>query len=211
MYAPMEPTRGKWKPGFPSRMVPLAVLAALLIAGTLPGRQWQVNLKAANQVRFVSVADLVIKRFTFRGLTDQVDGYLNWPEDSTGGQFYFEVDLTSFRTGIEKRDQDMRRWVLETDRWPISWFRGRFTLHPPATPSDDSLAVRAAGTLFLHGVERPLQVEGSVQRRADTLEVQAHFPVALREFNIKVPTLLAAKVADTVQVQVHLYLEPMGK
>ncbi len=184
----------------------LTALASLLLARTQTGGQWQVNLNAPNEVRFVSTADLVLKTFTFTGTTDQVDGYLVWPEDSSRGRFYFEVDLTRFRTGIEKRDQDMRRWVLETDRWPISWYRGSFSLPPEGRTS-----VQATGTLFLHGVEQPLSVTGSVRQRSDTLEVQAGFQLVLSNFNIQVPRLLAAKVADTVQVSVHLILEPVTR
>ena len=77
-----------------------------------------------NLVKFTSSTSLL----DFDGITSNIDGYIYWEGDKIFGEkneIYFEVDLNSVETGIGKRDRDMREDVLETDKYPKTWYKGK--------------------------------------------------------------------------------------
>lgn len=186
----------------------MLVVAALAgCAGSAGAGEWQVDrLARDNQVRFVST----VAGFSFAGKTDRIDGYAWWPgtELFAGeSQLLFEVELDGLDTGIGKRDRDMRK-VLATDRWPKASFKGQILRHEPVDSTVTAYRVTVKGRLSLHGVERELEVPGTVVVEPGRSRVASAFRIRLADYGIEAPSLAAfVKVNQEIDVTVSFAMK----
>jgi len=146
----------------------------------------------------------------FDGVTDRIDGYIYWEGDkifSGKNELYFEVDLNTVKTGIGKRDRDMREDVLETDKWPKTYFKGTI-VSASKTDSSNSYNIIAKGKMFIHGVEKEMKIPAVIKLQNGTMNVQTRFSVFLKDYNIEAPSLLAfIKVAEEIKLSLNFYLQ----
>jgi polyisoprenoid-binding protein YceI len=147
---------------------------------------------------------------SFQGKTTGVTGWFEADPDSLAGPVSLEilVDLASFDTGIGKRNQHMRENHLETGQFPNAVLRGG---RVKAVRREGKLTVLTLESeLDLHGIQRPVAYELSLQWRPDgALTVDTEFAVKLSDHQIKRPRFLVMKLADEQKVLVHLTARPM--
>lgn len=184
-------------------LIPLLIGAPLAVHGG----EWHVDTKAeGNQVAFTSK----VVALTFTGTTDKIDGFIYWEGDSlfaAKGQLHFEVELASFDTGIGKRDRDMRQ-VLDTDQWPKAVYKGAIAEHTAVDSTGVAYRVKTKGILSLHGVDRAIEVPGTVVVEAGRSKVEAAFTLKLADYHIEAPSLAAfIKVSEEIAVEVSFYLK----
>ena len=113
-----------------------------------------------------------------------------------------EVQVADMRTGNATRDRHMRA-AMEADSFPTI----RFELDSIQTglSTGDTVAVVLLGRLILHGFTRPVRATGSVVLAPGGEQVEAAFPVDMREYRIRPPVrALVLRVAPAVAVSVHL-------
>ena len=181
------------------------IINIFLLAGFLHGEEWQVKENSKNSVQFISSTTLL----DFEGNTNKIDGYVYWEGDTIfekNAELYFEVDLNSVETGNGKRDRDMREEVLETDKWRTTYFKGVITSFTKAE-SAEKYNVATKGKIFIHGVEKELEIPGVITIVGGEMNIQANFSVFLEDFNIEAPSLLAfIKVAEEIKLNLNLYL-----
>ena len=183
----------------------IPIILLLLFSAMASAGEWHVDKNAQNEVRFTS--EVVV--LTFDGVTDQIDGYLYWEGEKMfekNSQLQFDVDLNTVETGIGKRDRDMRD-VLATDKWPVTTFKGTISEYSKIDSSVTAYRVTSKGTIFIHGVERELEVPAIVVREGDQMHVTARFMVLLKDFDIEAPSLAAfVKVSQEIRLKVDFYL-----
>lgn len=177
----------------------------LLALASGQAEEWHVDTSAKNLVKFTS--EVVV--LSFDGVTDKIDGYLYWEGDSLfqkNTQMHFEVDINSIETGIGKRDRDMRD-VLETEKWPVTYFDGTISDFTKIDSSVTAYRVTAKGTIFIHGETKEIEVPGTIAFEQDKMHVKANFMVLLKNFNIEAPTLAAfVKVSQEIYLHLDFYL-----
>jgi hypothetical protein len=180
-----------------------------LFPGTLTGGEWHVDGTANNEITFISRAETFLKNFEFEGVTDQIDGYLYWQDDSLlwQNQFYFELQAGTFKTGIDKRDQDMRTMVLETEKWPVSAYKGSITSYEKIDTTVTAYHFISQGTLSLHGVDKTISVPGMLILNENQIEVSAYFSVLLTEYKMEIPSILVAKVANEIKIKLNFFMK----
>ena len=181
------------------------IINIFLLAGFLHGEEWQVKENSKNSVQFISSTTLL----DFEGNTNKIDGYLYWEGDTIfekNAELYFEVDLNSVETGNGKRDRDMREEVLETDKWPTTYFKGTI-INFSQIGSSEKYDVTTKGKMFIHGVEKELEIPGIITITGNEMNIQTNFSVFLEDYSIEAPSLLAfIKVAEEIKLNLNFYL-----
>jgi len=183
-------------------MSSLLFLCVLIIPGL--AKEYNVNKSQANQVKFISDAPIE----SFEGVTDRIDGYIVWQGDDPADQsdIYLEVDLNTLDTGIGLRNRHMRENYLETEKYPFTYFKGRIT---SAVASDSGFTkVNADGKIFIHGVEKAIQVAGKLTPLADGFRIECKFIVKLSDFNIEIPSIMFYKIDENMDMQLDFYISP---
>ncbi len=169
--------------------------------------EWQVDLTKPRVAKFISRAPLE----EFEGITEDIDGYLYWEDDSLfkNNQFYFEVNLNTLDTGIGLRNRHMRERYLETDKWPVASYQGKIV---DVAKTDSAgltvYEVQTQGTFSVHGVERDIEVAGTVEMlEAGLMRIKAAFQIELPDYNIKIPQVMFFKLNKVIKIRVMFHLK----
>jgi polyisoprenoid-binding protein YceI len=204
------------------------VLALSLIAGLLlpaAARAEIMNFKLLkNPSRATFKSDAPLETFVGNTAADGIDGTLSLdparPQEAKGT---VKVDMNTVRTGIEKRDADMRgkpylETEIEANRW-VTFEIQNVEIAGPLEPGKTVPAkVRGILTVKQKPIERvvdatvtyikltPEQVEA--QKRfgfsGDNIKVRAKFNTTFTDHGMQVPQLLFLKVANDLQLETDL-------
>ncbi len=188
-------------------MINSKIFLLLLFVTTLTfADEWDVKKDGNNLVKFTSSTTVL----DFDGTTNNIDGYIYWEGKeifSGNNELYCEVDLNTVNTGIGKRDRDMREDVLETDKWPITYFKGNI-VNIKQKGSQNNYTIIVKGKMFIHGVEKELEIPGDILIENGIMSVTSRFSVYLKDYNIEAPSLLAfIKVAQEIKLNLNFKLE----
>jgi len=167
-----------------------------LMTGVVLSGEYQVDKNKTNTVKFVSDAPIE----NFEGITDKIDGYLFWEDSDVllNSEIYFEVDLNALDTGIGLRNRHMRENYLETDQFPTTHFKGEIISSTVA--NDTTISVEAHGVIFIHGVEKSLNV---------TANLVDNFVVKLSDFQIEIPSIMFYKINEDMDLHLDFYVKEM--
>jgi polyisoprenoid-binding protein YceI len=165
--------------------------------------EYQVDKEQENLVKFISDAPME----DFEGVTEKIDGYILWEGDDllNKSEMYFEVDLNSLDTGIGLRNRHMRENYLHTDQFPFTHFTGKLT--KAEMVKEGEYAVTAEGTMFIHGVEKLMTVEGKLLATEDGYRIKTKFISALTDHNIEVPQLMFFKIDEDMQLELDYFVK----
>ena len=179
------------------------ILFVFLFTGLLLSDEFQVNKKQKNMVKFIS--DTPIENF--EGITEKIDGYIFWLDSdmTKSSEIYLEVDLNSLDTGIGLRNRHMRENYLETDRYPITHFKGKMI--SSTIVDDTTISIEAEGVIFIHGIEQPLNLKADLIKRTDGFRVKTNFIVKLSDFNIEIPSIMFYKIDENMQLELDFYIK----
>lgn len=158
----------------------------------------QSYMSEEGYVEFVSRAPLS----EFKGKSNQLTGLVDLDENLID----FYVDLTTIDTGIEKRNRDMRNSYLDTDQFPFAEFTG--SLLTPFDPEKQvKQEVRTEGIFTIHGVEKKMVIEGTLEPRETGVNLEASWSVLLEDHDIDRPGILFYELADEQKVNISIHLK----
>ncbi|MGE5352262.1 MAG: YceI family protein [Ignavibacteriales bacterium] len=178
------------------------LLGFLVLAASLYATEYDVDKSHKNMVKFTSDAKIE----NFDGTTDKIDGYMTWEGDDilNKSQLYFEVDLRTLDTGIGLRNRHMREDFLETDKYPMTNFKGKL-VKADKLP-DGKLNVTAEGNMFIHGVTKPITIKGTLApSEGGGYRVQSNFEVKLTDYNIPIPQLMFLKISEVMKLNLDFF------
>ena len=91
---------------------------------------------------------------------------------------------------------------MESETYPFSSFSGKLTrLDRPALDSGRTIPVTLDGILEVHGVKKNYVVAGTLKKNADgSYQGETKFPVKIADHGIKIPTIVAAKIAESMDI-----------
>ncbi len=184
-------------------MISRIQILILFAFSLLSAAEYQVDKNKKSQVKFISDAPIE----DIEGVTHKIDGYLAWENENLTEQseMYFEVDLNSIDTGIGLRNRHMRENYLHTDKYPYTYYKGKITSSQKL--DDSTFAVVAAGAIFIHGVEKPLAVQGTVKRTGENIyRINTNFQVKLSDFNIEIPSIMFYKINETMELKLDFWV-----
>jgi polyisoprenoid-binding protein YceI len=164
--------------------------------------EYHVDKSMKNEVKFISDAPIE----DFEGVTDQIDGYLYFEDDSQtkNSQLYFEVDLNSLDTGIGLRNRHMRENYLHTDKYPTTHYKGKIIKSDKV--NENEFRIISEGTIFIHGIDKPLTVEATMIQDGNQFNIQCRFDVKLSDFDIEIPSIMFYKINETMDLRLNFYV-----
>ena len=176
----------------------------IVFVSSVWAEEFQVDKDKDREVKFIS--DAPVEKI--EGITDKIDGYLFWQGTDTlnTSELYFEVDLNSIDTGIGLRNRHMRDNYLETDKFPFARYSAK-AVEIKKSSNRESYEVQTRGKLQLHGVERDVDVDGTVSPVEDGYLIECRFDVALSDYDIKIPKLMFLKVNEIIALEVRFHVE----
>lgn len=141
---------------------------------------------------------------TFSGTSKKLQGLINLDEKTVD----FYLDLATLDTGNGKRDKDMRS-TLDVDKHPFGEFFGKLVSDFDAG-STEVQEVKVKGNFKIHGVEKEVEVEGTLQQTSEGLKLYATWILRLEDYDIVPPKLLFIKVDQEQEIEINAILKPKG-
>lgn len=133
--------------------------------------------------------------------------------DAVSNQAVSTLDLDSLKIVIKARNttftfpnalmqEHFNENYMESETYPVSSFTGRFTeFDRAALDSGRAILATVDGILEVHGVQRRYTVTAALRRQADgSIVGEARFPVRVADHKIKVPAVVGAKIAESMDV-----------
>jgi polyisoprenoid-binding protein YceI len=207
------------------RLAPFASAALVMVLAASQAHADAMSFKLLpNYSRATFKSDAPLETFVGNTAAEGVDGTLTLdpakPQTATGS---VKVDMNLVKTGIEKRDADMRsKNYLDTEvpanRW-VTFELKSVEIAGPLEPGKTVPAkVKGILTVKQKPVERvaeatvtwikltPEQVEA--QKRfgftADNIKVRAKFATSFTDHGLQIPQILFYKVANDIQLETDL-------
>jgi polyisoprenoid-binding protein YceI len=208
-----------------TRVVASASVAAVLLAGPAPALAETLNLKLLPRYSYATFkSDAPLETVVGHTADSGVQGSLTVdtakPQDAKGT---IKVDMNQVKTGIDKRDADMRtkpylETEIEANRW-VSFEVKKVEISGPLEPGKAVPAkVHGVLTVKQKPVDRvadatvtyvkltPEQVEA--QKRfgftSDNVKVRAKFATTFTDHGMQVPQLLFLKLSNEIVIETDL-------
>lgn len=164
------------------------------------------NLKVraeAGRVEFVALGRPAMLKI--KGESRGPEGQLELNKEVVKGELKFQLE--GLNTGIGLRDNHMKNKYLEVGKYPSAILKIENLKVEGLSGASSAKSVKFDGELTMHGVSKP--VHGSAEISADPKGYKTHavFSVAIKEFNIDIPSYAGIRVADTVDVNVDFQAE----
>lgn len=179
------------------KLLVYSAIVIITLLFNLNSAQAQSYMSEDGYVEFVSTAPLL----EFKGKSDHLTGLIDLDENLID----FYMDLNTIDTEVERRNRDMRNTYLETDKFPFAEFTGELlsSFDPENREKQDVLA---RGKFKIHGVEREIEVEGTLEPSNDGIKLVASWVVLLEDHNIDRPGILFYELAEEQTVNISILL-----
>ena len=122
------------------------------------------------------------------------------------------VDLSTLKSDESRRDNYIKTRTLQTDRYPLAEFTISGSNPAPLSFSPgQETRFQVAGTMKIHGVEKPFTWDVTGTRQGTALVWKATAAFKLTDFQLTPPDIASMlKVEDSMKLAVELTAQPAG-
>lgn len=118
------------------------------------------------------------------------------------------VDMTDIVTDKMRRDVNVRRKLLDTDKFPEASFELTKPADLAALPDDGTPGkLTLTGDMIIHGEKKEITHEFDAIRDGRTILISGNVPINRLDFGVETPEFIAAKVDEEGELNIRLHLE----
>lgn len=140
---------------------------------------------------------------------DAVNNEVTSVLNTDNGQIAYAVLIRSFHFERALMEEHFNENYMESDKLPKATFAGTITnLSTVNFKKDGQYPATVDGDLTIHGVKRHVSTDGTISVEGNKIAVTAAFQVIPGDYDIEIPTLVAEKIADKINVKVDCQYEP---
>jgi len=122
--------------------------------------------------------------------------------DFKTGDVVFQVPVKSFKFEKALMQEHFNEDYMESDKFPKATFKGK--INPADVAEKDGVyKTTVTGDLTIHGVTNPVSVPGTVTVKGGELVADAKFKVKPADYKIKIPSMAASKIAQSIEITVN--------
>jgi len=132
--------------------------------------------------------------------------------DSASGQLESAILVKGFQFESALMQEHFNENYMESDKFPKASFKGK--IENPATLTlnkDGKYTATLNGKLTIHGVTQPLITKATFVVKGATIVSNAVFDIEVAKFGIKIPSLVAEKIAKTAKISISSNMSVLNK
>lgn len=124
------------------------------------------------------------------------------------GVMQFSALNNAFYFPKAKMQEDFNENYMESYKYPKSTFKGTITdIGSLDLSKDGNYNVTVKGDLSIHGTTKSITVPATITVTGGKISATSSFKVVVKDYNIKVPTIVTNKIAETIEVTVSCNYE----
>lgn len=120
--------------------------------------------------------------------------------NATNGEIVYIVKINDFKFDKALMREHFNEKYMEIEKFPKSTFNGKILGFNANTAGEQK--VRAVGVLNIHGVNKNVEIPGTLEFAGGKAIMKAKFMVKLADYNIKIPKLVWQNIAEEVEVKI---------
>jgi carbon monoxide dehydrogenase subunit G len=126
--------------------------------------------------------------------------------DTATGEIAVLALVKGFRFKIPLMEEHFNENYIESDQFPKSTFKGKVANFDVSKSSAKS-TYDVEGDLTLHGVTKKVKTKITCVKSGEKLISTCTFKVKPIDYNIKIPSVVKSKIAETVEINLKFELE----
>ena len=124
--------------------------------------------------------------------------------DMESGEMQWSVLIKAFAFEKSLMEEHFNENYMESSKFPKATFKGAIlNLSDLDLSIPGTYTVKVKGTLQIHGVSQEVETEASFIVRDEDFSGNAEFEVALADYDIEIPSVVAENIAKTVLIKVN--------
>jgi len=121
------------------------------------------------------------------------------------GEMAYSVLIKGFQFRRALMQEHFNENYMESDKYPKSTFVGKISdINSVNFDKNGTYKVNVSGNLNIHGVTKTITAPGTLTVSADSVYARSTFKVALKDYNITIPSVVKDKISETVQIHVDV-------
>jgi polyisoprenoid-binding protein YceI len=119
--------------------------------------------------------------------------------NSATNEVAVQMSITNFVFLNKLMQEHFNENSLESEKFPSATFKGKIKESVNLTVRG-TYAIEALGSATIHGITRPIELKGSIVSTGNTLSLSCQFEIKLVDYQIKIPKIVFAKIAEVIKV-----------
>lgn len=128
----------------------------------------------------------------------------------TTNEIAVKMVMTEFKFKNHLMEEHFNENYMESTKFPNGIFKGKVN-ETIDWKKDGTFDVTAKGTLIMHGVSKERLLKGKVTIKGEEITLLCDFNIPLADHKIEVPSLVVAKIAETIAVKNKFVFTAMKK
>ncbi len=162
-----------------------------------------INSQASSQVYYTKNGNLsFFSKSMLQNIqadNNQVISVLN----SQTGAIQFSLLNNAFHFPKAKMEEDFNENYIESEKYPRSTFKGTVTnINDVNFEKEGSYTVNVKGDLTIHGITRNITTPATITIKNGNVAATSSFNILVKEYKISIPTIVANKVAENIEIKV---------
>lgn len=130
--------------------------------------------------------------------------------DAASGEVAIIVVMTNFQFEKNLMQEHFNENYVESEKYPKATFNGKIANNSEVNySSKGTYPVRIEGNMKIHGVSKPINVEGSIEVTDGGIISKAKFMLNPEEYKIKIPKVVRKNIAENLEISIEIKHQPM--
>ena len=126
--------------------------------------------------------------------------------DKSTGEIAVLALVKGFRFKVPLMEEHFNENYIESDKFPKSSFKGKVSNFDASKVSSGKAIFDVEGDLTLHGVSKKVKTKITFVQSGEKLIATCAFTVKPIDYNIKIPSVVKSKIAETVEIDLKFEL-----
>lgn len=132
--------------------------------------------------------------------------------DAASGAMEWKVLIKGFLFEKALMQEHFNENYMESSKYPDATFKGSITNFSDVNLNKDgAYQAKVKGKMKIHGVEKDMEVSGTITIGDGALKISSEFTVKCTDFNIKIEAAKVANISNDIKITVDATLNPMKK
>ena len=127
--------------------------------------------------------------------------------DTSTGEIAALALVKAFRFKVPLMEEHFNENYMESSKFPKATFKGKIVNFDASKITSKKTDFDLEGDLTIHGVSKKVKTKISFVQSGEKLISTCTFKVKPIDFNIKIPSIVKSKIAETVEVNLKFELE----
>jgi hypothetical protein len=127
--------------------------------------------------------------------------------DATTGEIAVLVLVKGFRFKVPLMEEHFNENYIESDQFPKATFKGKVANFVASKLTTTKTSFDIEGDLTLHGITKKVKSKITFLQSGEKLIANCTFKIKTADYDIKIPSVVKSKIAETVEIDLKFDLE----